>query len=222
MLPALRIQAIHLAALASVLVHAAVLVDLGRQYTVLGKHRETPVVTFQAVIAPPRARPPAPTPPPVPETVTKQPAAPPVRPPPRPVPARRAETEPEPAPEPLRPAPPPPPAVARAEPETAPPVAIAVASVVRRQQDYTQQILQRIEQHKRYPSAARRRRLTGTVTLALRVAADGRLVAVRCLKGTPILCRAAARAAQAAAPFPPLPAGTRHLAFEYRMRFRLH
>ncbi len=97
-----------------------------------------------------------------------------------------------------------------------------MVSVVTRQQDYTQRVLQRIEQHKRYPPSARRRRITGTVTLALRLSADGRIEALNCQRGTPVLCRAAERAARNAAPFPPLPSGTRHLAFEYRMRFRLH
>ncbi len=97
-----------------------------------------------------------------------------------------------------------------------------MVSVVTLQRDYTRRILQRIERHKRYPTAARRRRLTGSVTLSLRIAADGHIETLHCLSGTSVLCRAAERAARDAAPFPPLPAGTRHLAFEYRMRFRLH
>jgi len=97
-----------------------------------------------------------------------------------------------------------------------------MVSVVTMQQDYTQQVLQRIEKHKRYPPAARRRRITGTVTLALRLSADGHIEALDCRSGTPVLCRAAERAARNAAPFPPLPTGTGHLAFEYKMRFRLH
>ena len=97
-----------------------------------------------------------------------------------------------------------------------------MVSIVTLQRDYSRQILQRIEQHKRYPAAARRRRITGTVTLYLQLDADGRIRTLRCTRGTALLCRAAERAARTAAPFPPLPKGTQQLSFDYRMRFRLH
>ena len=88
--------------------------------------------------------------------------------------------------------------------------------------DYTREILKRIERHKQYPAAARRRRLAGSVTLNLHLAADGRIAALRCLKGPRLLCRAAERATRAAAPFPPLPAGMAPPVLDYRMRFRLY
>ncbi len=97
-----------------------------------------------------------------------------------------------------------------------------MVSIVAMQQDYTHKVLQRIERHKRYPSAARRRRIAGTVSLQLVLTADGQIADLRCREGTPMLCRAAERAARQAAPFPPLPEGTHQLSFDYKMRFQLH
>ncbi len=210
-----RIEAIHLAALLSVLVHAGALVEIGQRYTRLGERETMPVVTFQAEIAPPPAA--KPEPPPAPP--------PPVRPKPRPKPvAQKPQPRPRPQPESKpEPSPPAPPAATPPPPDAvAPPSPPALVAVVARQQDYTQQILQRIERHKRYPPAARARRISGRVTLSLRLDADGRITDLRCTEGSRLLCRAAEKAARAAAPFPPLPAGTLQLAFEYRMRFRLH
>lgn len=47
----------------------------------------------------------------------------------------------------------------------------------------------------------------GPVTLRVRIAADGTLAGVEIDEGAPALAERAARAAQAAAPFPPPPAG---------------
>ena len=212
----LRLQAIHLAALVSVLVHAGALIEIGQRYTAAGKRPDMPVVTFRAVITSPKpqARPrPAPKPRPV-----RRPKAPrPVvrkKPPPKPKTIVRTET--------VAAAVPPPPATPPVATRPEPEAPLGMISVVKQQQDYTQKILKRIEQHKRYPPAARRRRLTGMVMLHLQLTADGRIADLQCREGTPVLCRAAERAARDAAPFPPLPEGTRQLSFDYRMRFRLH
>ena len=212
----LRLQAIHLAALVSVLVHAGALIEIGQRYTAAGKRPDMPVVTFRAVITTPKpqARPqPAPRPKPVHRPKTRRPV---VRkePPPKPKTIVRTKT--------VAAAVPPPPATPPVATQPEPEAPLGMISVVRQQQDYTQKILQRIEQHKRYPPAARRRRLTGTVLLSLRLDAEGRIESLRCMDGARLLCRAAERAAREAAPFPPLPAGTHNLAFDYRMRFRLH
>ena len=212
----LRLQAIHLAALVSVLVHAGALIEIGQRYTAAGKRPDMPVVTFRAVITTPKpqARPqPAPEPGPVRQPKARRPV---VRkkPPPKPKTIVRTETVAAPVPAP----PATPPVATRPEPEAP----LGMISVVKQQQDYTQKILHRIEQHKRYPLAARRRRLTGTVMLSLRLGAEGRIESLRCVTGSRLLCRAAEQATRAAAPFPPLPDGTHTLAFEYRMRFRLH
>jgi len=222
----LRIQAIQLSVLVSVLVHAAILFDIGRRYTAMGKPRETAVVTFQAVIVEPSRHKSVSSPPAKvkTESVPPKPSVPRRR--PRPVPIAKTRSVPKPKPARRQPSPPPP--VSKptriAKPAKIPkPVPQAtMVTVTAMQQDYTRKILRRIEQHKRYPPAARLRRLTVSVTLSLRVAADGHIESLRCRTGTAVLCRAAKRAVREAAPFPPLPDGIGHLAFEYRMRFRLY
>lgn len=95
-----------------------------------------------------------------------------------------------------------------------------IGSIVRLQQDYSRELLARIQRHKTYPRSAQRRRISGRVTLSLQLDRQGRIVDLHCT-GNPMLCRAAMRATRSAAPFQPLPAGTARLAFDYQMSYIL-
>ncbi len=98
----------------------------------------------------------------------------------------------------------------------------SIASIVEIQQSYILQALEKIEQQKSYPMQARRRRISGSVTLSIRLKATGAIETLECLQGPASLCRAAVTAAEAAQPFPALPQGTSQLAFEYQMLYKLH
>lgn len=95
-------------------------------------------------------------------------------------------------------------------------------SVVEVQQSYILQVLEKIEEQKSYPLQARRRHTSGSVTLSIRVGSAGVIEKLECLHGPASLCRAAVKAADKAQPFPVLPGGTNHLAFEYQMLYKLH
>lgn len=95
-------------------------------------------------------------------------------------------------------------------------------SIVENQQSYILQALEKIEQQKSYPMQARRRRISGNVTLAIRVSSNGLIERLECLQGPTSLCRAAVSAAEKAQPLPALPEGTNHLAFEYQMLYKLY
>ena len=97
-----------------------------------------------------------------------------------------------------------------------------VASVIEVRQSYILQVLEKIEEQKSYPLQARRRHTSGSVTLSIRVSSTGVIEKLECLQGPASLCRAAVKAADKAQPFPALPAGTNHLAFEYQMLYKLH
>lgn len=94
-------------------------------------------------------------------------------------------------------------------------------SIVEIQESYIQQALEKIEQQKSYPMQARRRRVSGSVTLAIRVGSSGLIETLECRQGPVSLCRAAVSAAEKAQPLPSLPEGTNHLAFEYQMLYKL-
>lgn len=95
------------------------------------------------------------------------------------------------------------------------------ASIVETQQSYILQALEKIEKQKSYPLQARRRRISGSVTLSIRVKSNGLIEQLDCLQGPTSLCRAAVTAAEKAQPLPALPKGTNHLAFEYQMLYKL-
>ena len=96
------------------------------------------------------------------------------------------------------------------------------ASIVETQQSYILQALEKIEKQKSYPMQARRRRVSGNVTLAIRVNSNGLIEKLECRQGPASLCRAAVSAAEKAQPLPALPEGTNHLAFEYQMLYKLN
>ena len=98
----------------------------------------------------------------------------------------------------------------------------SIASIVELQQSYILQALEKIEEQKSYPMQARRRRTSGSVTLSIRVGSTGMIEKLECLQGAASLCRAAVVSAEKAQPFPALPEGTNHLAFEYQMLYKLH
>jgi len=97
-----------------------------------------------------------------------------------------------------------------------------MTSVVEVQQSYILQVLEKIEEQKSYPLQARRRHTSGSVTLSIRVSSAGVIEKLECLQGPASLCRAALKSADKAQPFPALPEGTNHLAFEYQMLYKLH
>ena len=97
-----------------------------------------------------------------------------------------------------------------------------MTSVVEVQQSYILQVLEKIEEQKSYPLQARRRHTSGSVTLSIRVSSAGVIEKLECLQGPASLCRAALKSADKAQPFPALPGGTNHLAFEYQMLYKLH
>jgi protein TonB len=64
-----------------------------------------------------------------------------------------------------------------------------------------------VEARKRYPAAARRRRLEGQVRVSFVIGRDGTVTGLDCTGGHPRLCRAATDAVVAATPLPPSPPG---------------
>jgi protein TonB len=90
---------------------------------------------------------------------------------------------------------------------------------------YLTSVLRAIEARKRYPTAARRRRLEGQVRVSFRLGRDGAVTGLKCAGGHPWLCRAATQAVAAAAPLPPLPPGLlgqAPLTVQFRMDYVLH
>jgi len=98
----------------------------------------------------------------------------------------------------------------------------SITSIVEIQQSYVLQALEKIEEQKTYPIQARRRRISGSVTISIQVNSTGVIEKLECLKGPASLCRAAISAAEKAQPLPALPEGTNRLAFEYQMLYKLH
>lgn len=98
----------------------------------------------------------------------------------------------------------------------------SITSIIETQQSYILQALEKIEEKKSYPIQARRRRISGSVTLSISVSSGGWIEKLECVKGPASLCRAAVNTTEKAQPFPALPEGTNHLAFEYQMLYKLH
>lgn len=74
--------------------------------------------------------------------------------------------------------------------------------------NYPGKVVAKLRRALRYPSEARRSRLTGTVQVAFTISANGNASGVRMVRGSgsPVLDQAALEAVQRAAPFPPIPA----------------
>lgn len=175
----------------------------------------------------------APAPPePVVEPIETPAPPPPVAPPPPPpAPDANARVEPPPPPPPPEPPPVEPPpepiqevaAVEEVEPpeeipeEPLPPVAAAPQALDAPLEaeiapsgydDYVARVGRLIEAKRRYPHAAKRRRLEGEVTVRIAIAIDGTVSNVRALDGASRLFeRATLEAVHDAAPFPPPPDG---------------
>ena len=98
----------------------------------------------------------------------------------------------------------------------------SIASIVELQQTYILQALEKIEEQKSYPIQARRRRISGSVTLSIQIGSTGLIEKLECRQGPTSLCRAAIIAAENAQPLPALPEGTNYLAFDYQMFYKLH
>ncbi|MDX8401852.1 MAG: TonB family protein [Mariprofundaceae bacterium] len=141
---------------------------------------------------------------------------------PRPVPRPRPKAEvkrkiqPAKAPK-AAPAPPPPARAAQASRSAIDPGVIEAA-----RQRWLASVLRCIEAHKRYPRAARRRRIEGEVALRFVIAPDG-VRLVRATGGHPLLRRAARQAVERAAQTMPKPPAGVGLPVHCgcRMRFRL-
>jgi protein TonB len=105
---------------------------------------------------------------------------------------------------------PPSPAATRSQTTPAPPVASAAtgaASPSRAAIQFQQSLLRHIGRYQRYPAAARRDRMQGTVDTFFAMRRDGSLVDVwvRTSSGQPVLDKAAIEAVERAQPLPPIP-----------------
>ena len=88
-------------------------------------------------------------------------------------------------------------------------------------QRYLARLLRHIDQFKRYPPVARRRRIEGDVRLVFVPTSAGEERGARALSGPPVLRRAALRALARARPLPLPPPGWGMEAVRFTMRFRL-
>lgn len=130
---------------------------------------------------------------------------------PEPEPQPEPEPKPEPKPEPQpKPIPqqekksvssPPPLPSRKVEPRVKP------ASSAELKQRYLASLLARIEEHKSYPGAARRRAIEGDVSVSFRIACDGSVNEIDIPSGHKLLKQAAAQALNRAQPLPQPPSG---------------
>lgn len=92
-------------------------------------------------------------------------------------------------------------------------------------QSYLEMVRLRIERQKKYPAAARRRQIEGTVTLRFVITLEGAVIGavVAETSGREVLDKAALRAVQAAAPFPRPPSAffKRPINLEIKVMFEL-
>lgn len=164
---------------------------------------------------PPKPKPPPPKPKPLPPPPPKRlppPPKPPPPPPPRPVPRprprpvlHRVVPQPQPAPQPVAPPAPSP---------------AAVASMVMR---YAAMLNATVQSHLAVPEMVRVMHLSGTTTVAIRVAPDGQLLSVSVLhsSGFGVIDRAAVAAVRGTS-MPPFPSGMPHhpITFDLKVRLR--
>jgi len=225
--------------LASLLVHAVV--GLALHDRTLSRSEVVPVPVVEPVAWVEIARPPAPEPrvaPPPPERAPAPPppsSPPPPQPKPEPPRERALRPSPEPPPPPPEPAPPEPvaeparvaaaaPVDAAAEPaeDAAPPDTAKAArgAAADAAATFVDTVRRRVDGLKRYPVMARRRGVEDKVVARIRIDEQGRLAGYEPV-GRPdaMLGRSARQAIEAAAPFPPPPAGA--LRVEIALRFSL-
>ncbi len=210
-----NIKAIHITAMLSVMTHAALLYEMGG-VTSAGKTpaaQPSRMIYIQANLNPPAE---------IPEPETRQQSESPVKPLIQPKKTSKVEPQEKPKKKKIvkhsksnKPS-------STAVQRAAPLQQASIASIVEIQQSYILRALEKIEQQKSYPIQARRRRISGSVTLSMRLNATGSIEKLECLQGPASLCRAAVTAAEEAQPFPALPQGTSQLAFEYQMLYKLH
>lgn len=86
---------------------------------------------------------------------------------------------------------------------------------------YLAQLLRHVDRFKTYPYAARRNRLEGKVVMQIELDMTGRLKHVECLDGNDLLCQAATKTLQAAAPLPTPSPSLPALQFKYAMEYQL-
>lgn len=103
--------------------------------------------------------------------------------------------------------------------------AIDEGLIVRDRQRYLAQIMARIEKHKWYPPAARRRGLEGNMRIRLFLSSDGSIRSIVVEGGHRLLRFATRRAVEEASPLPEPPLSIREtpdlLAFRFSMRYHL-
>lgn len=140
----------------------------------------------------PVEQPPPPKPPPEPQPKPK----------PKPQPKPKPVTKPKPAPTPVEE----PPATEPELAQTPPPPPTAS----RRQSDlrnaFLSELMAKIEEHKFYPSVARRRNLQGTIQVRFRLGCRGEVQALEISGEHSLLRKAAGKAIEAAIPLPQIPA----------------
>ncbi|NNJ84038.1 MAG: TonB family protein [Gammaproteobacteria bacterium] len=150
---------------------------------------------------------------------------------PKPIPKPESKPEPKPRPKP-KPKPKPRPE-SKAAPQvkpppvtqptvTQPPSTPAAPDLAVLKAAYVSRLLERIEAHKQYPRAARRRGIQGRIRVSLQVLANGNIKGLRLEGGHKLLRRAARRAIEQALPLPPPPSefGSR-FALAYAMEFKI-
>jgi len=82
--------------------------------------------------------------------------------------------------------------------------------------------LAKIQEQKSYPMQARRRRINGSVILAIRVSSAGLIEQLECMNGTTSLCRGVSNPAEKAQPFPVLHEAESLLGFEYETLYKMN
>lgn len=177
-------------------------------------------LSFRTVATPPP--PPEVRPPPVLEE-------PPPPPPPPPKKKRAEKPVPKPRPPEPRPAMPPPP-VAEPAPVVPPqplpppsPPAMAPEDLERIRQRYLSELLERIEAHKFYPTAARRRGMQGVIQVSFLLRPDGTISELQVGKGPGVLRQAAEEAVAKALPLPKPPTSLElPQTLQFGMEFRLN
>ncbi len=89
-------------------------------------------------------------------------------------------------------------------------------------QQYLALVMQQIEQHKRYPKAARRRGIEGMVQVSFIIQSDGSVQNIQLQRGTNVLQKAVRKAISKASPFPAPPSSlSLPVPCRFNMQFRL-
>ncbi len=89
-------------------------------------------------------------------------------------------------------------------------------------QQYLAQVIQQVEQYKRYPKAARRRGIEGVVLVSFIIQHDGSIQHIQLKQGSNILQKAVRKAVSQASPFPPPPSSLPiPISCRFSMQFRL-